>query len=349
MNQTSFVLTNLAANPEYFEEIIQLIEKEFHYDENQHYEKDFALLMDPLNFENCFFYIDQNTNRVAAHLAVCIREAIKKEQLMKIGLIGGIVTRKEYQGQNLFRTLMLHALKSTEDIGLYMLWSEITGLYEKFNFHLSGGLIESGSSHVTHELRPAGFNRTKFSDLNNHEFERIQYLYSTFNERYFLTLKRSEREWSIIKNMDSIDLYIRKNEEGDISQYFCVGKGRDLQNVIHEIGCLPEQYIALTKTLASFKMWLPESEHELTSSKDIYFTAFMKLGSPEALNSFLHEITEQKLQILKIHDDKVLFRFDNSDHQCSEKDFIQFIFGPKPLEEFQEFNLSFYIAGTDSI
>ena len=58
MTVNNFVLTTLSSNPEYFEEVIRLIEEEFHYSENQSFEMDFSPLVDPLNFENCFLYID---------------------------------------------------------------------------------------------------------------------------------------------------------------------------------------------------------------------------------------------------------------------------------------------------
>ena len=63
MNSNNLSLTTLSENPEYFEEVIKLIEEGFHYSESHHYEKDFAPLVDPLNFENCFIYIDKENSQ----------------------------------------------------------------------------------------------------------------------------------------------------------------------------------------------------------------------------------------------------------------------------------------------
>ena len=350
MNSFPFTLTTLSENPEYFNEVIALIEKEFHYDSTMSYEKDFALLMDPLNFENCYIYVDQDSNQVVSHLAVCPRFMKKNNATIKVGLIGGIATVTEYRGRELFKKLMNHALlEHSKDCGLFILWSEITGLYEKFSFHLSGGLVESGQTIFSSNDKPLGFNKTNYKDLSLTDFEAIRKIYSQFNEKYFFTVIREEKDWSIIREMTSIDLYIKKNSDGALEQYFCINKGRDLNNVIHEIGCLPEQYLNLIKSIQKYRTWLPESEMAILSSKDIFFTAFIRLGNFEILKDFLKITTNEEMELCFITNDLISFRFENIDYQISQKDLLQFLFGPRPAKEFEKFLLSLYIPGTDSI
>lgn len=350
MKSFPFTLTTLSENPEYFNEVITLIEKEFHYDSNMSYEKDFALLMDPLNFENCYLYVDQETNQVVSHLAVCPRTMVKNNFSIRVGLIGGIATVKEYRGRDLFKNLMNHALlEHSKECGLFILWSEITGLYEKFSFHLSGGLIETGHAVFSSNDKPVGFNKTTFKDLSDIDFEAIRNIYSQFNEKYFFTVVREEKEWSVIKEMSSIDLYIKKNSDGILEQYFCINKGRDLTNVIHEIGCLPDHYLSLIKSLQKYRTWLPESELSLSNNKDIFFTAFMRLGNFEILQSFLKGISNEEMELYSLTGDLISFRFSETEYQVSQKDFLQFLFGPRPIKEFEKFLLSPYIPGTDSI
>ncbi len=350
MTSTAFTLTTLSENPEYFDEVIALIEREFHYSSDQSYAQDFSLLMNPLNFENCYLFIDPATNKVVSHLAVCPRVMIKDQHELKVAFIGGIVTVKEYRGKELFKNLMNHALtEHSKDCGLFILWSEITGLYEKFSFYLSGGMIETGHSVFSSNDRVPGFQKTTFKDLSSKDFSAIQHLHAQFNQRYFFTVKREEKEWSIIKDMSSIDLYIRKNEEGAVEQYFCVNKGRDLSNIIHEVGCLPDQYLAMMKNLQKFKTWLPESEQSLTVNKDIFFNAFIRLGNFDLLKSFLKRISNDRLDLIKFTGDLVQFKFGDNDYQVTHQDFQQYLLGPRPLKEFEAFLLSPYIPGTDSI
>lgn len=350
MKTNSFTLTTLSENPEYYESVVALIEKEFHYSSDLSYAKDFALLMDPLNFENCYLYVDPETNQVVSHLAVCPRVMVKSSEEIKVAFIGGIATVKEYRGRDLFKGLMNHALlEHSRECGLFILWSEITGLYEKFSFYLSGGLVETGHSVFTINDKPVGFQKTTFKDLSPKDFDSIRSLYSQFNENYFFTVKREEKDWSIIKDMSSIDLYVKRNVDGIIEQYFCLNKGRDLSNIIHEIGCLPDQYLSLIKTVGQFRTWLPESELALSPNKDIFYTAFIRLGNFQALKTFLQKITQDQLELYQILGDVIQFKFGEKEYQLTHQDFLQCLFGPRPSPEFERFLLSPYITGTDSI
>ncbi len=347
----NFVITTLSDNPEYFEEVIRLIEEEFHYSENQHYDKDFAPLVDPLNFENCYLYIDQETNTVASHLAVCTRTIIKNNCELKVALIGGIATHKQFRKRNLFKNLMNHALRLHGDnVGLFILWSDIENLYEKFSFYRTGGVIETGNRIFSASDRPSGYEKTTFSALSDKEFNSIISLYTQFNEKYFFTIKRDQKDWSIIREMNSIDLYIKKNFKNEIEKYFCINKGKDLTNIIHEISCKSSSdFPSLLKDLENFKLWLPETNHNQFPNSEIFYTAFVRLGAEKLLNEFLNEVTGKELKILKKEDDLVVFDFKGKEFQASHKDFLQYILGPKPLLEFERYNLSLYITGADSV
>jgi predicted N-acetyltransferase YhbS len=351
MQSTTFALTTLSLNPEYFEETIALIEREFYYDNNYHFEIDFAPLMNPLNFENCFLLIDEESNSVAAHLAVCERVAIKNGIRTPVAIIGGIVTDKKFRGQKLFKKLMDHALNEfSSRVSLFILWSEIESLYEKFGFSRAGGLIETGNSVFGLSDRPAGFEKTSFNQLSSSDFEQIVSLYKDFNEKYFFTLTREDKEWSIIKEMKSIDLYLKRNLEGNIIKYFCVNKGRDLTSIIHEISALNEnEFQSLLKDVDRFKLWVPESESLRFSAREIFFTAFIKLGSEKLFDDFLAQITDGELSIIKRENQLVHFKYNSETHIASEQDFIQYVLGPRPLEEFTPYKLSLYICGADSI
>jgi predicted acetyltransferase len=350
MNNFPFTLTTLANNPEYYEEVIALIEKEFRYSEKMSYAQDFALLMDTLNFENSYLYVDQKTNLVVAHLAVCKRIMIKANITIPVIFIGGIVTVPEFRGHNLFKKLMNHALEiHSKDNALFFLWSEITGMYEKFSFYLSGGLVETGQTSFSNNDRPIGFQKTTFKELAEYDFETVQSIYQEFNQKYFFTVLRKEKEWAIIKEATSIDLYVKRNSTGSIEQYFCINKGRDLTNIIHEIGCLPEQYLSFIKVIQKYKTWLPESELSISNNKELFFTAYMRLGNMELLNKFIMQLSNNEMVIYQISDLNINFKYQNIDYNVSPKDFLQFIFGPKPLKEFEKYQLSPYIAGTDSI
>jgi predicted acetyltransferase len=294
MHSSTFAITTLSENPEYFEETIALIEREFHYDGVNHFEIDFAPLMNPLNFENCFLLIDEVNNCVAAHLAVCERVAIKNKVETPIAIIGGIVTDKKYRGLKLFKKLMDHALSEfSSRVSLFILWSEIENLYEKFGFARTGGLIETGKSVFNLADRPAGYEKTSFDQLSSNDFEQIIALYQDFNQKYFFTLTRSDKDWSIIKEMKSIDVYIKRDLQGKVVKYFCVNKGRDLTSIIHEVSAKNENdFRSLLKDVERFKLWVPESEKSHFSSPEIFFTAFMRLGNEKFFSEFINTVSD---------------------------------------------------------
>jgi len=352
MTSNNFVLTTLARNPEYFEEVISLIEEEFHYTKDQDFKKDFAPLVDPINFENCYLYIDVESNVVVAHLAVALRTMIKNTAEIEVALIGGIVTNKKYRGKKFFKQLMNHAImEHQEKVGLFILWSELENLYEKFSFFRTGGLIETGKKNINADQRPPGFVKTKFNELTDEDFNSIAKLYSSFNQNYFFTIKRENKDWSIIREMSTVDLFIKKNNNDEIEQYFCCNKGHDLTNIVHEISCLKiNDYPILLKQLGSFKLWLPETEGEkVPHGGEIFYTAFLKIGSSQLLNNFLMSITKNDLKISNSNDEKIYFSFKEKSFEASPKDFLQYVFGPIPLTEFKDYQLSMYIAGMDSI
>lgn len=349
MNTSSFILTTLSKNPEYFESIIALIEEEFLYDKRNHFDRDFAPLINPHNFDNCYFFIDRDSNTVAAHLAVCPRKVIKNEIEMNVTFIGGIATHKRFRGQSLFKKLMEHAINEhLPTTGLFILWSDIENLYEKFTFYRTGGFFESGSkSFSPGEIAP-GFNRTKFTQLSDVDFNRITQLYSQYNEKNFFTVKRDEKDWSIIRDMESIDLFIKRNSDGEIDRYFCVNKGKDLNHVIHEVcASSAEQFKVLLKETSHYRTWLPETlPHQ---GKDIYFTAFFKIGSQRILNQFLKDLTGNDIAITNASEDKVVFNFKDKQYEATPRDFLHYLFGPRPLTDFTDLGLSLYVCGTDSI
>lgn len=346
--QTKYQFTTLSHNPEYFEEVVSLIEKEFHYGQQHSFIKDFALLMDPSNFENCWLYVDQSCNQVIAHIAFCPRKMIKDEKILDIAFIGGIATHKDYRKQGLFNSLLGKILEENKnEFALFILWSDIKGLYEKYNFYHGGGLIETGSTVIALNDRPNGFTKTKFNELDTENFEAIKNLYANFNQKYFFTTKRSEKDWSIIKEMDSIDLFVRRDAEENIIQYFCINKGRDLTGVIHECSTTPELYLQLVNDLKRYRLWLPESDAHLIKNAQLFYSSYMKIGAIDKLEIFLKELDPNIQSLTK--NDKIELTHNNQTYLLEELDFIQAIFGPTIADEFKHLKLSPYIPGTDSV
>ena len=349
MDQNQYQIATLADFPQHYDEVIKLIEKEFHYSVPFSFAQDFAPLVQPKNFNNCFIIIEKKTKQVVAHLGVLPRKMIKNRILIPVIMAGGIVTHKDHRGQNLFSILLEHALNLYKDqAALVILWSELKDFYEKFLFYRAGGIIETGNSIITADKFPDGFVKTNFLQLSAKELNEIKELYTNFNEKYFFTIKRTETDWDIIYKMQSIDLYLKKSDTGFIESYFCYGKGKDLTSIIHEVGTSTENYHELINMLAPYRMWLPESEKRFFIKNDILYSTFIKVLNWDLLNNFFASYTQGVLTVKKDHEN-VLLAFQGESYSFTEKDMLEGIFGPTPLEEFKNLALSPYIAGTDSI
>jgi hypothetical protein len=198
--------------------------------------------------------------------------------------------------------------------------------------------------------RPAGYEKTSFDQLSSSDFEQIIDLYQDFNQKYFFTLTRGDKEWSIIKEMKSIDVYIKRDLQGNIVKYFCVNKGRDLTSIIHEVSAKSENdFRSLLKDVEKFKLWIPESENSHFSSAEIFFTAFMKLGNEKIFSDFIKKVSNGELSITSRENQFINFKYKDQTIKATEQEFIQYVLGPRALEEFTSYKLSLYICGTDSI
>lgn len=349
MDKSHYIISTLAEHPEYYDDVINLIEKAFHYEKPFSFATDFAPLVTPNNFENCFIIIHRATKKMVSHLGVLPRVMIKNKIEMPVIMIGGIVTEQTHRGKNLFRSLMNHACVLYKDkAALAFLWSELSDIYEKFSFYRAGGIIETGKNVITNENTPSGFTKTTFTKISNTDFDEIKNIYQNFNEKYFFTLKRQAQDWSTIREMNSIDLYVKKNADKKIESYFCYGKGKDLTCIIHEIGTGLDNYHELINSLSPYKTWLPETEKKFFINKEVLYSSFIKILNRQLLHEFLYSVTQTDLALLSF-DGAVELSFQGDTFELDERDFIEGLFGPNPLEEFESLKFSPYITGTDSI
>ena len=136
-----------------FKYVFSLIESEFFYAQEFSFAIDFAPLVNPNNFDNCFLVIEKETRTLAAHLGVLPRIMTKNKNDLPVIMIGGIVTKKNHRNKNLFRGLMTYIENKFENkAALAFLWSDLENIYEKFSFFRAGGIIETGKGVITSRL-----------------------------------------------------------------------------------------------------------------------------------------------------------------------------------------------------
>lgn len=346
-----FSITNLAKNPEYFDDVLDLIEREFHYPEDKSFEVDFYPLMNSSNFEHCHVLIDTQDNTVVGHIGVCLRNLQHQNTKSPIALIGGVCVESNYQGMGLFKHLIQHVIQHYQDkVALFLLWSDKSDLYRKMDFYEAGAYFQTGNKDFSSSLIPTTFIHKKLTQLNLSEKDQIKVIYSNFILKKFWSIERTNKDWENIFQMDSVDGFFRYHED-NITDYFFAHKGHDLQGIIHEFGTKDlNSYPSLLEKISEFKTWLPFQE--ASSVKDypevLYYSAHFKVGNTNLFNLFLNDWSQGKLQVRKI-DNLFHFYFDGHPYELTQEQLIQGLFGPNLLEEFSSFGGPIFIAGTDSI
>ena len=223
-------IMTLKDKPSCFEKTVQLIEKSFHYQPPNHFQTDFAPLIDESNHNNCFILIDENEN-VLAHIGAKEKFVELNGNKHSICLLGGIAVDEKNRGEGHFQSLMQEVLaEKRSDTATFLLWSDLEQLYRKFGFYLCGNQFE-----VDQAESIAGFSVTKYHSLTAAEKKNIQELYQSSFAQTYLSLERSDNDWNMIQKINSADLFIKKQAD-KITDYFFMNKGQDLPGVIYEYG-----------------------------------------------------------------------------------------------------------------
>lgn len=339
-------ITTIKDAPEYFADLLKLIEEEFTYDKDNHFKIDFAPLVSPDNFHNLFIVIDTFTNTLISHIG-SLERSLSYQNITKLDVlfIGGIVTHKSYRNKGIFKFLFNHVLSIHAKKALFILWSDLHGVYEKFGFYLSGATLETGNNVINDIKLLKVYQKTKFSDLSESDFNQIIALYNNQNS-ISLSAIRNEKDWNIIKQMDSVNLYVKRMADNTITHYFCESKGKDLKNIIHEVSFLND--LNEIKKISQYKLWLPEYFFDHFKSSPVQYTGFVKIGCQKSLNSFFKN-SGTDLEILLLTSNTVTFSIESKKFETSIQDFLHSVFGPSPVEEIKKYKFSLYISGLDSI
>ena len=228
-------ISTLKNNPEFYEQVLNLIEQEFNYQKKNKFDLDFYPLINKNNWENCFLLLNENKDFLIGHIGIKERYFKYNSELIKSALIGGIAIHHQFQKKGYFTSFfdqLLENLKNKYDV--MILWSEQEKLYQRFGFNRTTSLELNSLEHDTiHYLKKNGYNQTKLANLTVREFSQIKKLYEIEIENKFLCPRRESNNWDEIIKTSTIDLLLKK-EDDQIISYCFVNKGQDLINFIHE-------------------------------------------------------------------------------------------------------------------
>ncbi|OIQ18538.1 MAG: hypothetical protein BM556_09795 [Bacteriovorax sp. MedPE-SWde] len=341
----AIIQTTLAEKPELYNETLSLIEASFNYPPGHSFENDFYSLLDPSNHKHNHILIDGDT--VVAHIGINLREFYKGETTTLVALIGGVAVSQEHRGKGHFKELFNYVLQRySKKCSFFILWSDKAALYRKYEFYEFGSVIQLGAKEENEDyFNTIGFKKYKLKDLSESDIKNLHKLYK-HNHNDYITPKRSPRNWDTLSNIKTTDIYIERNGN-EITNYFFINKGFDLTGVIHECSFFNDQ--DMLKKFSEYKVWLPEKHLSYMTSVQSLYIGILKIGNLELFKKFISGIFSNDLIINDIESSKIFFSFKDENFTLSTDEFLAFIFGPTPAQEFAPYGNWFFIPGLDSI
>ena len=344
----SIIQSNLKYHPDLYKKTLELIEQTFGYNGKNSYDVDFHLLMNPSNREHNHILIENSSKKVVGHIGVSLR-SLNTGNL--VALLGGIAIHPHYQKKGLLGTLMRNVINLYEKhVALFMLWSNLDQMYAKFDFYQISGQIQTGTGNIR-QYPPPNFEQTTFARLSEEDFYQVKFLYENFLVSSHTTFIRDEHIWNLIRKITSTNLFLRRSrQDRRITSYFCEGKGQDLNEIIHEMVCSPEEEMDLIDELSPFKLWLPKKRFSgLAPEAYSHYLALWRVGNGELFKQFVYDWTDGHIAIKRISRNEIGFFFENTSYDMTVENFLVSLFGYPQLKEFENFGHPFYFSGLDSV
>ena len=332
--------TTLDERPELFVEVVSLIEKSFKYNKDNAYEVDFYPLMKKENHHNNHILIKDN--KVVAHIGYLERKILVKDKEFSAYFIGGIAVDEKHRGKGLFKELLNNTLEIYQDMTtFFLMWSDKADLYENFSFYQCGSVFQLGEE-VFNEENNLSFKKEDSTSLSTTEIKDLTELYNS-SYKNIISPKRDSQTFRELLNVISSDLYIKRDDQGNIEHYLFMNKGFDLDGVIHEYSFLNNS--KLMSDFKRFKLWSPTNTY---GSNTTFFLGLFKVGAHSLFKEMISTIFDQELSIIKI-DKNIDLEFRGENFSVSQSDFIEMVFGPGKADEFEDFQTSIFISGLESI
>jgi GNAT superfamily N-acetyltransferase len=202
-------------------------------------------------------------------IATC---SITKQQ-WNVGLIGNVATDERFRGRGIMSAVLkqLQEVATLNDMVMLFLWSDLLEFYQKQGFRSFG-------EEIRYFFYEQSLQRAARSDRNFVKFDNNEVFPETLREFIALrphlkrTLTRRAEEFKAMLSIPCTEIYCATTPEGRITSYAILGKGADMDSVVHEWGGAGDELLALLYFI------MKRSDREL-----------LMLLTPGALDRTLHE------------------------------------------------------------
>ena len=345
--------SNLKISPHLIESTLKLIESALEYQKPNSFAQDFYPIFHPSNFENNHLLINDQ-NEVCAHIAVKLSTIIINQIEFPLIMLGGIAVEKKFQGQGLYKKLMADVLNRYQKKYCFaLLWSDLDYLYRPFDFYQVFTQFQLKKKSPMEKL--PSIEKTKLNKLTHGDKIQIQNLYKNSFCSKFISISREKTHWKTLEQIESADLFIRRDLKNIIGSYFFQNKGQDLQNIIYEYGTINNLEDWMIEITNYGEVWSSHLPQNLNEDDYIISTgAYLKILNTDLFSNFIRHLTSNQITHLKIetyetlNEKKVKFNFKNDLIECNMESFLQGILGPNFFEDFNQ-SKPIFISGIDSI
>lgn len=216
-----------------------------------------------LNEKNSkYSYCLYNKDALIAHCNLWPREIISNNntEISKVGLIGNVATSLTYRGQGMMRALFrkIERIAKKQKIDCIFLWSELNDFYEKLGFStVSQELRLLLPCNPTWRNSDHDFDILLSSQLTDQEARRLFRSISELRPSIPHTVSRDYSSFLKLIKIPDMHICLHYDKQQKIDFFSFIGKGYDMQGVIHEWGF---------RDISILKMFLGELSHisELT-------------------------------------------------------------------------------------
>lgn len=196
------------------------------------YGAEYPLILGPEACEMSWCLYDGD--HMAAHASLWFRilRHVANDQTHRIALVGNVATAADYRGQGHMRRLIAHVVETAEREGAnaIVLWSDLSEFYQKLGFS-SIGRERRFVFHRKDQLIDSGVRRVDAHSLSDSDLQMLL----DRRPKVEWTLVRTVAEFRGLLSIPECHLFLRR-QRSQIASWCLIGKGSDMNGVIHEWG-----------------------------------------------------------------------------------------------------------------
>lgn len=201
--------------------------------------QEYPLVFDPA-FDGRILALEEN-GHVRSACALLVRDFLGGKARTRVGLIGSVSTDPDWRGCGWGTRLLAHARNelALQGCALALLWADDAAFYRTRGFCEVGAELDFLIEPERLASLPV---RSGIRAVAGDDHHRLHRLYSRHPERVDRKLEET-RALLASPGMQTLVL----EERGDVAAYACLGRGADLQGVVHEWAGAPDHVLALLR------------------------------------------------------------------------------------------------------